>query len=306
VHQPVGRLTQLRLYPIRPLWTLGPGWAAIGGVLSSDHFAFSPEAFLKLLLVWLLTDLALGTVWDLGVGESPGQRTSGLWRQLRYPRLPEVAPPLPLLPYTQPNSPGRRLADRLGRWRLWWQTRFWPESGREFTTLIAALGLALLLGIALGRDVLGWVLLVVALSWLVALLPSRRGQPSLAPNGAATIHGLAQFGIPWLIGAAAFQGLSWTVAVLGLCFSIAYVGLIRQATRPAHPFRLIGAGQATAALWLAALRHPLAAGAVAILLIPQWGLWVWAGGLSAFDRYSRSIQPFVLLSLLVAALGIAP
>ena len=306
MHQPVGRLAQLRLYPIRPLWTLGPGWAAIGGVLSSGRLAFSPETFLKLLLVWLLTELALGTVWDLGVGESPWQRANGIWKQLLDPRLPEVAPPLPLLPYTQPHSPGRRLADRLGRWCLWWRTRFWPESGREFATLVVALGMALLLGITLGRGVLGWALLVVALSWLIALLPSRQGRTSPALNGAATIYGLAQFGIPWLIGAAAFQGLSWTVAVLGLCFSIAYIGLIRQATRPAHSFRLIGAGQATAALWLAALRHPLAASTVAILLIPQWGLWVWAGDLSAFDRYPRNVQPFILLSLLVAALGIAP
>ncbi len=318
--QPVGHIIQLRLYPIRRFWSLGSGWAAIGGSLAVAGFVLSPQFLLYLFLVWLLADPILGTMWDLGAGHTSRLGHRGIWRRLLSPRLPDVAPPVRLLPYTQPGSPGYRLEQHLGRLRLWWHDTFWPAAGREFATLIAALGLALLLGTFLGRDVLVLVLLSIALSWL-AVLAQGKGRPTDVAQSVtgyegrvALWHALGEFCIPWLIGTVVMGGPSWAVVVLGVCYSIAYFGLIRFT----HGFRLIGISQATAALLLAGLRHPLAAAATVIMLMPQWGLSIWAanppvgqagekgsGYSAATDAYLRGIQPFIILSMLLGALAIA-
>ncbi len=104
-------------------------------------------------------------------------------------------------------------------------------------------------------------------------------------------------------------GPSQAAALLGICYTITYFGMIRGA----HSFRLIGASQATTALLLAGLRHPMAAGATAILLMPQWGLYTWTSQVEKFSgdhpaasgRYLRYAQPFVFVSMLIAALAIA-
>ena len=307
--QPVGRITQFRLHPIRPLWTVGPGWAAVGGALASGGLALTPQTLLTLALVWLLADPVLGVVWDLGVGDTSLVGKGGIWRRLFSPHLPDVAPPLRFLPYTQPNSPGRRLAARLSRLRLWWHATFWPEAGAEFAALVAALGLALLLGVILGRSALALVLFYIVLSWLAVL--SEKGYTPFhsslqQPKSIVTLwRALADFGIPWLLGALVLGKPGWVVLALGICYSITYFGLIRQATQPTSDFRLIGASQATAAWLLIGLRHPLAAGATAILLLPQWGLRNWADHPAACGPYLRGIQPFVILAMLGAAVAAA-
>jgi len=289
---------------------VGPGWAAIGGAIASGGFALAPQTLLSLVLVWLLADAVLGVVWDLGVGDtSPGGK-GGLWRALLTARLPDSAPLLRLLPYTQPASPGRRLAERLSRWRRWWQETYSPQAGAEFAVLVAALGLALLLGVVLGRDALGLTLLTIVLSWLAALAHKSEGATS---QGMLTLsHALAGFGIPWLLGSLALGRPTWAVVALGSCYAITYFGLVQQAIgevlRPqATPsFRLIGASQIAAVFLLAGLRYPLAAGAAAILLLPQWGLYTWAADQpDAPGADLRRIQPFVILSLLIAAWAVA-
>jgi hypothetical protein len=303
VDQPVGRITQLQLYPIRPLWSLGPGWAAVSGALAAGSFALSSEILLKLLLVWLLADPVLGTLWGLSVGDRSASEQDGIWRRLLTARLPTTVPSLRFLPYTQPGSPSRRLAERLGRLHSWWQATFRPAVGRESAALVAALGLALLLGAVLRRNVLMLVLLSIALSWLVALFQQRDLFRDSMPQDASrrdivTLwYALGEFGIPWLIGAVVMGIPSWAAIALGICYTVTYFGLIQYGRK----FRLIGSSQAITALLLAGLRHPLAAGATAILLIPQWGLHVRA----ASGSYLRGVQLFIILGMLIAALAIA-
>jgi hypothetical protein len=312
--QPVGHTTQLRLYPIRPIWSVGSGWAAVCGGLAAGGLPLSLITPLSLILVWLLADPVLGVMWDVGVGNALSARGRGIWGRLLGPHLPAKAPPVRLLPYTQAGSPGYRLARHLGRVRRWWRETFWPEEGREFTTFVAALGLALLLGAILGRNVLILALISILLSWLAAR--SETGEPARVSDrrvrsqkDMATLwRALGEFGIPWLIGAAALGGPTWAATLLAVCYTITYFGLIHNARR----FWLIGASQATVALLLAGLRHPMAAGAAAILLMPQWGLHAWADHtdnmpgdrLAASGRYLRYVQPFVLVSMLLAALAI--
>jgi len=83
--QPVGRITQLQLHAVRPLWSVGPGWAAVGGALASGGVALSPEKLLALVLVWLLADPGVGVVWELGGGDASPGRTGGIWRWLLSP-----------------------------------------------------------------------------------------------------------------------------------------------------------------------------------------------------------------------------
>jgi hypothetical protein len=309
--QPIGHTTQLRLYPIRPLWSLGAGWAAVSGGLAAAGLSLSLATLLTLLLVWLLADPVLGVTWDVGVGSA---HKRGIWRRLISPRLPDTATPSRLLPYTQAGSPGYRLARHLGKLGRWWRETLWPQAGREFATLIAGLVLALLLGAILGREALILVLVSVLLSRLAMLSVQRNtnwdsAQGSLGRRDVATLwHALGEFGVAWLIGSLALGGLSQAAALLGVCYTITYFGLIRSR----DGFRLIGASQATAALLLAGLRHPMAAGATAILFLPQWGLHTWAirvegssGDRRAiFEGYQRYAQPFVLVGMLIAALAV--
>jgi hypothetical protein len=318
--QPVGRISQLRLYPIRPLWSLGSGWAAVCSGLAAGGLDLSPETLLKLLLAWLLVDPILGAVWDSGVGSNGGRplRQRGIYQRLLDPRLPATAPALRLLPYTQVGSPGHRLARHLGRLRRWWQYTLWPKAGYTFATMIAGLGLALLLGAVLGRTILALVLISVTLSWLATLSQqkdSNRGttQRSSSRQGMATLwHALGEFGVPWLIGATLLGNPSRMLILLGICYTITYFGLIRYT----EGFRLIGSSQAAAALLLAGLRHPLAAGAILISLMPQWGLRLWATDhdqqspgqydhVAATGTFLRYVQPFVIMSMLLAVLALA-
>jgi hypothetical protein len=254
-------------------------------------------------------------MWEVGVGDALSAGKRGIWHRLLSPRLPDKAPPLRLLPYIQAGSPGYRLARRLGRVRRWWRETLWPEAGREFTTLVAALGLALLVGAILRRDVLVLVLVSVFFSWL-AVLSDRRdtsrdsARRTRGRKGVVTLwHALGQFGVPWLIGATVLGGPTVETALLGVCYTITYFGLIHYA----RGFWLIGASQAAAALLLAGLRHPMAAGAIAILLMPQWGLHGWAAYADQVrgdqppvsGSYLRYVQPFVLVGMLIAALVLA-
>ena len=290
----------------------------MSGGLAAGGFSLSLIALLSLILVWLLADPILGAMWDVGVGNALSSEKRGIWHRLLSPRLPDKAPLLRLLPYTQAGSPGYRLARRLGRVRRWWRETLWPEAGREFTTLIAALVLALLIGAILGRDVVALVLISVFLSWLAVLSDKRDTTGDSAGDsvrrtrgrkGVVTLwHALGEFGVPWLIGATVLGGPTLAITLLGICYTITYFGLIHYA----RGFWLIGAGQATAALLLAGLRHPMAAGAAAILLMPQWGLHGWAvyadrvlGDQPAVSGlYLRYVQPFVLVGMLIAALAV--
>jgi hypothetical protein len=238
----------------------------------------------------------------------------------------------------------------MGQLRAWWRETLRPEAGTKVASLAAALVLAVVLGVVLGTSVLILIVVSVALSWLAALAEQReasgsrtrpehetlaeqreaggsRTRPEQATltraeretQGAAVWRALGEFSIPWLIGASIMGRVSGTVILLAVCYSVAYFGLIR----PARSFRLAAAGQATAALLLAGLRYPLAAGAAAILLMPQWGLFRLETKLLGENPVSNSpggrpqgsplqstatryVQPFIIVSMVLAALAIAP
>ena len=300
----MGHSTQVRLFLIRPIWRIGPGWAAVGGVLASGALLSAPEHLLTLFLVWFIADPVLGTVWDVGVGGSSTRAYRGVWRRLLTDQRPGHSSALVIFPYTQPDSRGQQLAERLGRFRCWWRESFWPEAGYEFVTVALGLGVALLLGAVVGPAVLVLVVFSVALSWLAAFSQDEalsHSPSSPARAGNATWRGLAEFGIAWLIGSVALGQPSPLVIALGVCYTATYLGLMRQPDR----FWLAGAGQFAVTCLLVGLRHPLAAAVTAITLVPQWGLRARAGPPGASGAYLRAVQPFILASIVVATLAIA-
>jgi hypothetical protein len=171
------------------------------------------------------------------------------------------------------------------------------------------------MGVILGQDVLALVLISVLLSWLAVLSDKKAttrdsARRSRGRQGIVTLwRALGEFGVPWLIGATALGSPTVATTLLGVCYTVTYFGLIHYA----RGFWLIGASQATAALLLAGLRHPMAAGAMAILLMPQWGLHGWAAYADQVSgdhpqvsaREPRYVQPFVLVSMVIAALAVA-
>jgi hypothetical protein len=316
VDRSVGHTLQVWFWPVHPLWHLGPGWAAIGAGLAAGEVpvlfggalspgglkaAFQtvvPAQVLTLLLVWFLADPLLGTVWELGVGAPGASARRGIWfHALRGPR-PDDAARWVTLPYTQPGSPGWRLAGWLAQLRDRWRADSQPGAGHAFVTLVACLGAALVTGAALGHAVTALVVVSAVLSWLVARL---QGVPaSTARPGVLALRALGEFGIPWLIGCLAFGPLSWPAVALGVCYAIVYAGMLQQPSR----FRLTGGGQLAVVWLLVGLRQPIAAMIAAVMLIVQWGLHVGSQDNAAHATGLYACQPLILLGLVGAVLAV--
>ncbi|MCS7260909.1 MAG: hypothetical protein NZ765_09035, partial [Anaerolineae bacterium] len=80
MEQFIGHTFQLRVRLRAPLWQLGAGWAALGGVMASGSLSGNDATLLArvgtVLLVWLLADPVLGTLWELGTAPH------GVWTRL--------------------------------------------------------------------------------------------------------------------------------------------------------------------------------------------------------------------------------
>jgi hypothetical protein len=164
-----------------------------------------------------------------------------------------------------------------------------------------ALPLTLIVAAVLGYVAVVLVVVSTLLSWLGTQLAGGAWtrEPRNLP-GTAAIRAAGIFGIPWLIGCAAGGGLAWPTALLGLCLTVTCVGVLQEPLR----FRLIGGGQLAMISLLVGLRHPLAAAVAASALVAQWGLAT-ASGSHIPDRLRAAVQPFILGSLLVAALAVS-
>lgn len=299
----VGHSLQLTVRLRAPLWHVGAGWAALGGALASGVLARDAVwplsqplgGLLTLVLVWLLADPLLGTVWEMAAG----------WNGFRNERpstaSPDVGQPVHWLPYTQPGSPAWRLAVRMGTWRTAGRAQPVGPETPAVHGVLSALALALIVAAVLGYGVILLVVASTVLAWLATRLSGgdRAGAAGHLPTGPATIRALGIFGIPWLIGCAAAEVPVWPAVLLGLCLTIAYVGVLQDPLR----FRLIGGGQLAMVSLLAGLHQPLAAAVGGVALTAQWVLASTAGRHPP-DRPRGAVQPFILIGLLVAALAL--
>jgi hypothetical protein len=231
------------------------GWAVLCGALASNGLHWQGRALLDLVLALLLAELAWGSVWDLAVGTDWFRSLAGTWP----PAQPAA---LPALPYTQPGSPGGRLARWLGRLASWWREAFWPVAGAALLGLLAAGILTTVLALLLPDRLLPLQAALLALTGL-GVIQRRRGREPLAG------HALVRVGLSWLAGHALFADLEVASLILALAFALAAWGNLRLAAGLRRGLWLLNGGQAIAVLVLVGVQQPLAAGIAGLLLFGQ-------------------------------------
>ncbi len=300
-----GRLIGLQGRLARPFWGVMGIWAVLCGALASNRLRWDGRDLLTLALVLILADLAWGSLWDLVVGTD--------WRRLLTARWSSARPTssssegddgqfwknstLAALPYTQPGSPGGRVSRRLSGLVGWWCEAFWPAVGPVVLGSLGAVALTVVLTCFLADRVrpLNAVLAVIV---GLGLVQRWRGRSSLAGQA------LVQVGLSWLVGHAAFAGLSRPSVILAVCFAVAAWGVLRAAEALPRGLWLLDGGQAIGVALLAVLRQPLAAGAMGMLLFGQVALQPSLGSGIDPARVMQRTWPWLMAAMLVAALAV--
>jgi hypothetical protein len=286
MQQPFGSTLNLKLGPARTYLSLGPGWAAIAGVLSTGWGELSFSGGLQLLVLWLLVDALLGSLWALAVEQ-------GIWRTLGQPQ-PATTPRSGFyLPYVQANSLGGRWVLWLRRYSHWWQNSYWPEHGDQVMTFCLGSGLAILVGFALGSTLGQLTLLAIGLTWLAGLT-----RPDLAAPEGGRLQALAQFLLPWVMGATLWRPLSPLSLILAICYWLTYLGGLRMLGQHLRAEWLYWLGQLAALLLCLALRQLPGAAILGVLLLAQR---LHAIQDQPTPNFLAKVQPYLILTVLVAA-----
>lgn len=282
--QPFGSILRLTFTPANSWLSLGPGWAALAGVLSAGVFEFSLAAGLQFLALWLLVDPLLGTLWALAARQQ-------LWPAPSQAVLPAAGPGF-YLPYARPDSLAGRWLVWLRRYARWWQEQYWPAQGDGCTTFILGAGLALLISFALGLTLFQLTLLAIGLTVLAGHMPSALS----APEG-GRLQSVVQLLLPWVMGAALWSNLTMPSLLLALCYWISYLGGLRMLGRHHRAEWLFWLGQVAALLLLLALRQLPGGALLGVLLAAQH--LVHAKFNSPAD-FLPKVQPYLVGSILVA------
>lgn len=284
-----GRLVGLQGRLARPFWGLMGIWATLCGALASGRLSRDGDGLLTLVLVILLTDLGWGSLWELVAGTD--------WRRILVSLHPAHSSVILTLPFTQPGAPAERFFRQIGRVRGWWRGALWPAAGPVLLGILAAGVLVAVLTWLLPERIRPLNLVLVAVFGL-GLIQRWRGREPLAGEA------LAQVGLGWLAGHAAFSGLGWTSVVLAWCFAIAAWGALRADEGRPGSLWLLDGGQGAAGLLLVVLKQPLAAGAVGLLLFGQVALQpvLRLGGTRA--GVVRRSWPWLMATMLAAASAI--
>ncbi len=282
-----GGLIRLRTRLTEPTTWLGPAWACLCGVVASGGFDWQNGDLIRLALLILLVDGGWGTLWA-ALGSTDWATPLRHWRDWR------LSEPSAALPYTLPNSPGDRASRWMGQLRAWWRDALWPTCGPAISSVIVALPVTALLGILLGPELL--LLSAAALAITQLGLAWEGGRGAATPGWDAIIA----VALPWLAGHIAFGGSPTSHSIgLAVAFALAW-GSARR-------FRSVGGrilgvgGQLLAATLLVALYHPLAAGTLLLLIVPQLALipWLWRGQSASW--YVCHARPWLMAAMMIAA-----
>lgn len=252
-----GHTLKFTLAMARPWLSLGPGWAALSGALSTGQAETTLVTLLQLVSLWLLVDPLLGTLWELLVEQ-------GLGRRLGQAPFSLPATSGFSLPYAQPDSPAGHFLIRLRRYQTWWREIFWPRSGQEVVTVGLATGLALLLGLFLGSNLFWLTLLVLCLTvW------AGQQAPDLSTAGGGRWATVLQFLLPWLMGWLLWKPLTPLGLILALCGSAVYLGGLRMLGGHRRADWLFFLGQLAVLLLLLAFRLLPGAALFSLFIIAQ-------------------------------------
>jgi hypothetical protein len=117
-------------------------------------------------------------------------------------------------------------------------------------------------------------------------------------------HALAQIGLGWLAGHAALGDASLVSVAMALSFVLAAAGAMRAGAGLVGGMRLLNGGLVLVVVLLAVLRQPVAAGVVGLLFFSQLAVQLFPSFGDEPVRLTRRVWPWLLLSMLVAALAI--
>lgn len=284
-----GRLLGLQARVARPFWGVMGAWSVLCGALASGGLRAEGEALLTLALVLLLADVAWGTLWDLAAGTDWLGSLTTDWP----PRRPGG---LRGLPYTQRRAPAGRLLRSTNRLVGWWRESFWPRAGGALLGLLAAALLAAVLTLLLPEALRPLNAIVVALLGL-GVAARRHGRELLAGEA------LASVGLGWLAGHLAFAPAEGTSVLLALCLAVAAWGGLRLARGLRGALLPLNGGQVAAIALLAAVKQPLPAGLLGLLLLGQVALQPSLGEAEP-AIVARRTWPWLMAAMIVAALAV--
>ncbi len=287
---PLGRLITLQVRFAHPVSWFGPLWAALCGALASGEMALDVTHLFLLVTVLFLTELALGTVWELALNTD----WSSLSREKEQP-----AKAVLMLPYAAPSSPNQRISRQLGRVITWGQTALRPGAGRAVPGLLVTAVMALIMAVFLGRSLVLLTLAALATAALAPLLTRRRQAAPL------WLRAFFEAGLTWLMGHAAFGPFNWPSLLAGGLYTGLYQSCLalqrRQDKRAIVRFNLF---QIAIVALLVVVKQPLLAGVVGLLMLPPLSLQPLLGPGETGPWYLRRSQPFLMLNMLVTALAI--
>lgn len=134
------------LTPIALTPSVDATWAVLCGGIASGGWAWEGVALFRILAAWLVVDALLGCVL--------AQLAALKRAPVIESHVPEPVGQRPLIPYATIGSLGWQLGERLALYRDRWQTYTWPMLGRPAVTALAGVGIALVLGTYMGREML--------------------------------------------------------------------------------------------------------------------------------------------------------
>lgn len=289
MQQPFGHSVNVSISLARTWLSLGPGWAALAGALSTGQAGFELPLLLQLAGLWLLADPVLGTLWELAVGQ-------GLWRRFVQAQLPPPPSRGFYLPYAQPGSAAGRVVLRWRQVQAWWREAFWPQGADAVTAFGISLILALLISFFLGPIIFGLTLLAIALT-----LFAGQTQPDLTTTGGGRLQSIVQFLLPWLMGSLLWPAPAWPGLGLALCFWAIYLGGLRMQGDHARAEIVFFLGQASTIGLLLALRLLPGAALLSVLLIAQRLI------LLKFNEpaeFLAKAQPYLVVGIIVTGIAL--
>lgn len=289
MQQPFGHSLNVSISLSRTWLSLGPGWAALAGALSTGQAGFELHLLLRLAGLWLLVDPVLGTLWELAVEQ-------GLWRRFVQAQLPSPPPRGFYLPYAQPGSLAGHVVLRWRQVRVWWRESFWPQVADGVTAFGLSLVLALLISVFLSPIIFGLTLLTIALT-----LFAGQTQPDLTTTGGGRLQSIVQLLLPWLMGSLLWPAPALPGLGLALCFWAIYLGGLRMQGDHAHAQILFFLGQAGAIGLLLALRLLPGAAMLSVLLIAQRLIL-----LNFYEpvEFLAKAQPYLVVGIIVTGVAL--
>ncbi len=288
----LGRRVALELRSARPTTWLGPIAATICGAIAASGLIVSGETLLRVAIAILLTDPILGA-WRAAWVNTDWTSPMRDWQA-----TPTRA--WMLVPYARLGSPAARFSQWLSSRAKFWREAVMPQVGHSLTAILVTGLIALSVALVLGTS--AFFLTLGAL--LLAPLESELGE-----HGAGRwARAFAEIGMAWLIGDAALSGIIPPLdsALVALLFATLYRGLLSVPSRPRLGFAIANFAYVLLIIFLLARGAMINATIVALMLgaLVLWQTLVRAGRADAKNFMGRA-QWFVLLSMLIAALGIS-